>query len=284
VDASKQECLLPVCSEGMVRKDGVHCCWPGQGYSKTRDLCVGIPVCPKGTEIENNDHCVSTDKDGDGIPNAQDKCPEEAEDKNGLEDDDGCPDEPKRVAMLAAQERERQQAAQVEAERKQQAEEAERQKKAAEEERQRQQAEADARAKHDAEARARQRQEEMEQQKKERQDAIDAANSKRTTGFIVLGVGAGVGALGGLFAFLGNQQYSSVKNGGLATGSDIQSAASAGKTESLVGIATGVVGGGLALTGAIIALSAHGPAEGDTNVALGPVGGSPGMVFSMKLQ
>jgi outer membrane protein OmpA-like peptidoglycan-associated protein len=32
------------------------------------------------------------DKDGDGIPDSLDKCPEEPEDKDGFEDSDGCPD------------------------------------------------------------------------------------------------------------------------------------------------------------------------------------------------
>ncbi|HET6151028.1 MAG TPA: OmpA family protein [Polyangia bacterium] len=35
---------------------------------------------------------VVKDSDGDGIPDAVDKCPNEAEDKDGFEDDDGCPD------------------------------------------------------------------------------------------------------------------------------------------------------------------------------------------------
>ena len=35
---------------------------------------------------------VVADDDGDGIPNDVDKCPGEAEDKDGFEDDDGCPD------------------------------------------------------------------------------------------------------------------------------------------------------------------------------------------------
>jgi outer membrane protein OmpA-like peptidoglycan-associated protein len=33
-----------------------------------------------------------TDSDGDGIPDVQDRCPAEAEDKDGFEDEDGCPD------------------------------------------------------------------------------------------------------------------------------------------------------------------------------------------------
>lgn len=35
---------------------------------------------------------TDTDKDFDGIPNSKDKCPLEAEDKDGFEDEDGCPD------------------------------------------------------------------------------------------------------------------------------------------------------------------------------------------------
>ena len=32
------------------------------------------------------------DQDGDGIPNGRDRCPNEPEDKDGFEDEDGCPD------------------------------------------------------------------------------------------------------------------------------------------------------------------------------------------------
>lgn len=37
----------------------------------------------------------SIDSDGDGIPDAQDKCPMEPETFNGFEDEDGCPDRPR---------------------------------------------------------------------------------------------------------------------------------------------------------------------------------------------
>jgi hypothetical protein len=33
-----------------------------------------------------------SDRDGDGIPDARDQCPDDPEDKDGFEDDDGCPD------------------------------------------------------------------------------------------------------------------------------------------------------------------------------------------------
>lgn len=36
---------------------------------------------------------VSTDDDGDGIQNRSDACPKQAEDKDGFQDSDGCPDE-----------------------------------------------------------------------------------------------------------------------------------------------------------------------------------------------
>jgi hypothetical protein len=42
------------------------------------------------------------DRDGDGLVDASDSCPDVAEDQNGFEDGDGCPDEAKRQAMLAA--------------------------------------------------------------------------------------------------------------------------------------------------------------------------------------
>ncbi len=33
-----------------------------------------------------------TDRDGDGVPDFKDRCPREAEDRDGFQDDDGCPD------------------------------------------------------------------------------------------------------------------------------------------------------------------------------------------------
>lgn len=37
--------------------------------------------------------CRGTDRDGDGIPDAQDECPDAPEDADGFQDADGCPDE-----------------------------------------------------------------------------------------------------------------------------------------------------------------------------------------------
>src|SRR5262245_1370234 len=42
--------------------------------------------------FQDQDGCPDHDNDGDGIPDAQDKCPMEPEDKDGFQDADGCPD------------------------------------------------------------------------------------------------------------------------------------------------------------------------------------------------
>jgi outer membrane protein OmpA-like peptidoglycan-associated protein len=60
----------------------------------------GIPdaldKCPDEAEdmdgFEDSDGCPDLDNDHDGVPDATDKCPDEAEDKDGFEDSDGCPD------------------------------------------------------------------------------------------------------------------------------------------------------------------------------------------------
>ncbi len=102
-DTANQTCNLLACPAGKHRAaDRIHCCWPAQGYSAARNACVGVAKCPKGTEPEG-DECVDVDKDHDGIPNKLDKCPDEPEDFNGFEDTDGCPDEAKRQALIAAE-------------------------------------------------------------------------------------------------------------------------------------------------------------------------------------
>ncbi len=49
------------------------------------------PKCVEG-EPYNLAECPDLDKDGDGIKNGVDKCPTEAEDKDGFQDTDGCPE------------------------------------------------------------------------------------------------------------------------------------------------------------------------------------------------
>ena len=52
--------------------------------------------CPTQAEdkdgFEDEDGCPDLDNDQDGVPDTKDKCQLEPEDKDGFEDDDGCPD------------------------------------------------------------------------------------------------------------------------------------------------------------------------------------------------
>jgi outer membrane protein OmpA-like peptidoglycan-associated protein len=54
------------------------------------ELTVGVHRAPKLDE--NAPPPAPSDRDGDGIPDSADKCPDRPEDKDGFEDDDGCPD------------------------------------------------------------------------------------------------------------------------------------------------------------------------------------------------
>ncbi|HEX2691828.1 MAG TPA: OmpA family protein [Kofleriaceae bacterium] len=54
------------------------------------DKCPNEPEDKDG--FQDEDGCPDLDNDGDGIPDAQDKCPNEPEDKDGFQDEDGCPD------------------------------------------------------------------------------------------------------------------------------------------------------------------------------------------------
>ncbi len=52
--------------------------------------------CPHQAEdfdgFQDDDGCPDLDNDGDGIPDSIDKCPNDAEDFDGFQDKDGCPD------------------------------------------------------------------------------------------------------------------------------------------------------------------------------------------------
>jgi len=62
-----------------------------------RDGIVGeTDKCPNDAEdkdgFQDDDGCPDKDNDNDGVADASDKCPMEPEDKDGFQDDDGCPD------------------------------------------------------------------------------------------------------------------------------------------------------------------------------------------------
>jgi outer membrane protein OmpA-like peptidoglycan-associated protein len=69
---------------------------PAPGDRDGDGILDDVDRCPRVAEdkdgFEDEDGCPDPDNDQDGIPDAADKCPNEAEDKDGFEDDDGCPD------------------------------------------------------------------------------------------------------------------------------------------------------------------------------------------------
>jgi len=62
----------------------------GDGIPDVLDKCPDEPEDKDG--FEDEDGCPDLDNDKDGIPDAVDKCPNEPEDFDGFEDEDGCPD------------------------------------------------------------------------------------------------------------------------------------------------------------------------------------------------
>lgn len=63
----------------------------GDGIPDVVDKCPDEPEDKDG--FEDGDGCPDPDNDGDGIPDSKDACPNEPETVNGIKDDDGCPDE-----------------------------------------------------------------------------------------------------------------------------------------------------------------------------------------------
>lgn len=62
----------------------------GDGIKNVNDNCAEQAEDFDG--FEDDDGCPEFDNDGDGIVDAKDSCPNEAEDFDGFEDSDGCPD------------------------------------------------------------------------------------------------------------------------------------------------------------------------------------------------
>jgi outer membrane protein OmpA-like peptidoglycan-associated protein len=62
----------------------------GDGILDDKDRCPDEPEDRDGWE--DDDGCPDPDNDGDGIPDLEDRCPNQAEDMDGERDDDGCPE------------------------------------------------------------------------------------------------------------------------------------------------------------------------------------------------
>ncbi|MBM4117542.1 hypothetical protein FJ251_07305, partial [bacterium] len=71
--------------------------WFFGSVDRDRDgLSDGLDRCPDAAEdidgFQDADGCPDPDNDGDGLPDEFDRCPESAEDVDGYQDADGCPD------------------------------------------------------------------------------------------------------------------------------------------------------------------------------------------------
>ena len=78
---------------GVTVKDLMADPWPdsdGDGVLDEGEKCPWQIEDRDG--FEDNDGCPEPDNDGDGVLDAQDGCPNEAEDVDGWTDEDGCPD------------------------------------------------------------------------------------------------------------------------------------------------------------------------------------------------
>jgi OOP family OmpA-OmpF porin len=62
----------------------------GDGVEDDADECPELAEDKDG--FEDQDGCPDFDDDDDGVPDETDKCPKEKEDADGFQDDDGCPD------------------------------------------------------------------------------------------------------------------------------------------------------------------------------------------------
>ena len=89
----------PTCpdgSEATVNGDGTRACPETVKDADHDGIPDDVDKCPTEAEdkdgFEDEDGCPDLDNDNDGIPDTVDKCPNEPEDFNGFEDEDGCPD------------------------------------------------------------------------------------------------------------------------------------------------------------------------------------------------
>jgi outer membrane protein OmpA-like peptidoglycan-associated protein len=69
---------------------------PGRGDRDGDGIPDSVDACPDEPEdkdgFQDDDGCPDPDNDGDGIPDAADQCPNQPEDKDGFQDEDGCPE------------------------------------------------------------------------------------------------------------------------------------------------------------------------------------------------
>ncbi|HEU0032745.1 MAG TPA: OmpA family protein [Kofleriaceae bacterium] len=69
---------------------------PGRRDKDRDGIPDSVDACPEEAEdkdgFQDEDGCVDADNDSDGLPDADDSCANEPEDKDGFQDGDGCPE------------------------------------------------------------------------------------------------------------------------------------------------------------------------------------------------
>jgi len=69
---------------------------PGRNDRDGDGIPDSVDACPQEAEdfdgYQDEDGCAEPDNDGDGIPDADDACANEPEDRDGFQDSDGCPE------------------------------------------------------------------------------------------------------------------------------------------------------------------------------------------------
>jgi outer membrane protein OmpA-like peptidoglycan-associated protein len=90
-EANAKEALRSSCGKpAVIRAPASPADTDGDGIPDALDQCPNEPEDKDG--FQDEDGCPDLDNDQDGIPDALDKCPNDPEDKDGFEDEDGCPD------------------------------------------------------------------------------------------------------------------------------------------------------------------------------------------------
>ncbi|MDI1443720.1 tetratricopeptide repeat protein [Polyangium sp. 6x1] len=77
-------------TDGFASEDTEHDDIDDDQIPADRDLCPTEPEDRDG--FEDDDGCPDVDNDEDGVPDVRDKCPNEPENRDGTEDEDGCPE------------------------------------------------------------------------------------------------------------------------------------------------------------------------------------------------
>jgi OOP family OmpA-OmpF porin len=94
LSAAFAACGGTVRTQGSARAGAKAASQPDSDHDGIPDADDRCPYFPEDRDgFEDDDGCPDPDNDGDRIADVNDKCPNQPEVYNGVQDDDGCPDE-----------------------------------------------------------------------------------------------------------------------------------------------------------------------------------------------